>query len=154
LEPVLKPSTCVNYPGLQSFTTRHRSTKQHSPSSCCFCFFPGWFTEPSPFFTGGLSERQAGAALSSCVDELLKELAALPAVAGVLTLRLHVNGGDGVVSGVEFLADTLVPLPGAEEHQSTRADIQYLVQQQLLGAQFPAARNGQDTFITLPLVFE
>lgn len=35
---------------------------------------PGWFSDPSPFFTGGLSEEDAAPVLNSLLNDLFEEL--------------------------------------------------------------------------------
>lgn len=113
----------------------------------------GWFTEPSPFFTGPLTERQAGPALAPVMDGLLAELAELPPVAGTLTARLSVSGADGSVGDVKFLADTLVPLAGGGAN--ARAAAQHAARDFLLSADFPPAPDGGgDSTVTVPLIFQ
>lgn len=86
----------------------------------------------------------------------------LPAVLGTLTVRATVSGADGRVSGVEFLADTLVVRPGQlitdDEgdplpDSAARAAVQHCIKDGLEAAEFPACEVG-DTFITYPFVFE
>ena len=85
-----------------------------------------------------------------------------PHLTGILTVRLQVSGSDGSVLGLEWLADTLVPLPAGPElpADQIRAGVQKLVQETLLGesgsgrAGFPPSKDGTDTFITLPIVFD
>ena len=79
-------------------------------------------------------------------------------------MRLHISGTDGSVQGLEWLADTLVPLPAGPDLPSDqiRAGIQQVIQEALVGgggsgagrAAFPPSRDGSDTFITLPIVFD
>ena len=83
---------------------------------------------------------------------------------GILTVRLHVSGKDGSIIGLEWLADTLIPLPAGPDlpPDQIRAGAQKLIQDVLLGAitssggrdGFPPSKDGSDTFITLPIVFE
>ena len=87
-------------------------------------------------------------------------LADMPPATGILTIRLHVGGTDGVVQGLEWLADTLVPLPAGPDlpADQIRAGIQILIRDALLAegksGRFPPSKNGEDTFITLPIVFD
>ena len=79
-------------------------------------------------------------------------------------MRLHVSGTDGSVQGLEWLTDTLVPLPAGPDlpADQIRAGIQQVIQEALVGgggsgagrAAFPPSRDGSDTFITLPIVFD
>jgi hypothetical protein len=91
----------------------------------------------------------------------------LPTVVGTLTVRITVRAADGRVSGVEFLADTLVVRPGQPicdddgdplPSSAARAAVQHAVRDGLMAAQFPAAAAtggpGEDTRITYPFVFE
>ena len=120
----------------------------------------GWFTEPTPFFTGGLSSEEASGALDAAMGDVMDVLADMPPAPGVLTVRLHVGGKDGTVQGLEWLADTLVPLPAGPDlpADQIRAGIQILIRDALLAdsksGRFPLSKDGEDTFITLPIVFE
>lgn len=75
---------------------------------------------------------------------------------GTLTLRLTVSGSDGSVTDVQFLADTLVPLPGEDPPSAVRAAVQHATRDFLSEAQFPVAAAGgsADTCITLPIIFD
>ena len=83
---------------------------------------------------------------------------------GILTVRLHISGKDGSVIGLEWLADTLIALPAGPElpPDQIRAGAQKLIQDVLMGeitsrggrAGFPPSKDGTDTFITLPIVFD
>ena len=42
----------------------------------------GWFTEPTPFFTGGLSAEEAEEALDEAMEEVMSVLADMPAATG------------------------------------------------------------------------
>lgn len=86
----------------------------------------------------------------------------LPAVLGTLTVRLTVSGGDGSVSDIQFLADTLIVRPGQlitdDEGEplppsAARAAVQHAVRDGLAAAEFPVCEAG-DTYITYPFVFE
>ncbi len=45
----------------------------------------GWFTEPTPFFSGGLSAEEAGVALDNVMEDVLALLGGLPQVTGDLS---------------------------------------------------------------------
>ena len=71
----------------------------------------GWFTEPQPFFSGGLSEDDATEALNEALEAVYPKLDEVGRVFGVLTVRIHVSSSDGKVKSVTSLTDTLVPDP-------------------------------------------
>lgn len=88
--------------------------------------YAGWFTDPSPFITGGLSPEQVSPVLNEAIQGAIEALgegdeededeegvsqAAHPCT-GMLSLRVTVCGADGSVKGVDFLADTLVGAGG------------------------------------------
>lgn len=83
---------------------------------------------------------------------------------GIITVRLHISGADGSVLGLEWVADTLVPLPAGPDlpPDQIRAAVQKLIQDTLMveiadgegRAGFPPSKDGSDTFITLPIVFD
>ncbi len=83
-----------------------------------------------------------------------------PPPPGVLTVRLQVSGADGSVVRLEWLADTLVPLPAGPDlpADQIRAGIQQVLADALTGETertgFPPSQDGSDTFITLPIVFD
>eukprot|EP00903_Cladosiphon_okamuranus_P010694 g10107.t1 len=118
----------------------------------------GWFTDPQPFFTGGLSAEEATDPLNDALAEVYPALEGVGRVTGVLTVRLHVSGETGEVVSVVALTDTLVPDPndvGVDEEgveEDARADVLGVVEGGCQGARFPTA--AEDTFITVPFVFE
>ena len=118
----------------------------------------GWFTDPQPFFTGGLSAEEATEPLNDALAEVYPGLEAVGRVTGVLTVRLHVLSKTGEVSSVVALTDTLIPDPndvGVDEEgveEDARADVLEVVKAGCVGAWFPAAE--EDTFITVPFVFQ
>eukprot|EP00955_Chlamydomonas_euryale_P067170 359767-Chlamydomonas_euryale.AAC.4 len=77
-----------------------------------------------------------------------------PPPTGVLAVRLRVRGSDGGVDSLKFLADTLVPLPAGPDlpADQIRAGFQRVVVDALSKCVFPA--GGDDSEITLPVVFE
>ncbi|KAK9838256.1 hypothetical protein WJX81_000606 [Elliptochloris bilobata] len=114
----------------------------------------GWFTEPTPFFTGALAEGAAAQALGEATRPLSEELAELPPCAGTVVVRLRVSGATGGVEALEWLTDTLVPLPAAEYSAAdARGEVFAAIQRRLGGARFPPCAEG-DSEVTVPLVFE
>jgi hypothetical protein len=68
---------------------------------------------------------------------------------------VDVSGASGEVTNIEFLADTLVVVPGHEpESHNLRATLQHLLVETLALAEFPKAEDGRDSSITLPVVFD
>lgn len=118
----------------------------------------GWFTDPQPFFTGGLSAEEATEPLNDALEAVYPTLEGVGRVTGVLTVRLHVSGETGGVVSVVALTDTLIPDPndvGVDEEgveEDARADVLEAVDRGCREARFPAA--GEDTHITVPFVFE
>lgn len=45
----------------------------------------GWFTQPSPFFEGGLSEEQAAGPLAAAMESFAEDAALLPPATGIMT---------------------------------------------------------------------
>lgn len=119
----------------------------------------GWFTDPQPFFTGGLSAEEATDPLNDALAKVYPALAKVGRVTGVLTVRLHVSGESGEVVDVVALTDTLIPDPndmavdeeGVEE--DARADVLEVVEGGCREASFPSGA-AEDTFITVPFVFQ
>ena len=73
----------------------------------------------------------------------MQELARLPPCAGTVVVRLHVSGASGAVQALEWLTDTLVPLPAAEYSAAdARDDVFEAVKRRLGGAQFPTCAEG------------
>lgn len=73
-----------------------------------------------------------------------------------MTVRLTVSGSTGEVAGLDWLVDTLVPLPAGPDlpADQIRAGIQTVVRDLLVEAQFPASQDGSESCITLPIVFD
>ena len=76
----------------------------------------------------------------------------------MLNVRLSVRGSDGAITRVSAVADTLVPDPNdlieGQSAEEARESILAVIDASMKTVKFPAAANGQDTFITLPFVFE
>lgn len=72
-----------------------------------------------------------------------QELAQLPPCAGTVVVRLHVAGASGAVQALDWLTDTLVPLPAAEYSAAdARGDVFEAVKRRLGGARFPTCAEG------------
>ena len=71
----------------------------------------GWFSDPQPFFTGGLSAEEAGPALDDALAGAMGSLQTVGRVTGCLSTRLRVCGESGKVLAVDALADSLVVDP-------------------------------------------
>ena len=72
-----------------------------------------------------------------------QELAQLPPCAGTVVVRLRVAGASGAVQALEWLTDTLVPLPAAEYSAAdARGDVFEAIMRRLGGARFPTCAEG------------
>ena len=111
--------------------------------------------QPSPFFSGALSEEAATPALNAALAPLYEELATLPPCVGCVTARLVLGGGGGRPRDLEWLACTLVGRPGAEGGGDDAAvGALAAIAEHLLRADFRAAPDGGETHVTLPFLFE
>ena len=73
----------------------------------------------------------------------VQELARLPPCAGTVVVRLRVLGASGAVKALEWLTDTLVPLPAAEYSAAdARGDVFEAIHRRLGGALFPTCAEG------------
>ncbi len=71
-----------------------------------------------------------------------QELGELPPCVGTVVVRLHV-AASGAVQDLEWLTDTLVPLPAAEySADDARADVFAAIRGRLGAAAFPACQGG------------
>ena len=71
-----------------------------------------------------------------------QELGELPPCVGTVVARLRVAAG-GAVEGLEWLTDTLVPLPAAEySADDARADVFAAIRRGLGAAAFPDCQAG------------
>ena len=107
----------------------------------------GWFTDPKPFLAGALSARQAAPVLDEAVETVVAGIADLGQWHGVLSLRILV-AASGAVTGVEILADTLVPVAG---DPAGGGRIRNLARRKFESLRFPRAKGKSS--ITLPLLF-
>ncbi|PNG99733.1 hypothetical protein TSOC_014484, partial [Tetrabaena socialis] len=126
----------------------------------------GWFTEPSPFFDGPLDPAEAAEALNGGLEPLymaLEDLSGL--LTGTLVTRVSISGLDGTVTGLVFLADTLVEVPNHDRAAAEallegrvlprlRALVQHEVRECMSAIVFPASATGEDSTLTLPIILE
>lgn len=115
----------------------------------------GWFTPPTPFFQGGLSEEAATPGLNAALDRVYGALEETPPVVGSLVVRLEVGGEDGRVRDLHWLTHTLVSRPqSGRDPQDAVDEVAACVAEHMLEAAFPPCKDGSDTLITVPFVFE
>ena len=99
--------------------------------------------------------------LSKCLGDIAGDLQQMPPAVGILSIRLHVTP-EGSVSDVDWLSDTLVPVPGApvlalegaavEPPEDARQLILEVIIDNIAKLSFPKASGA--TRITIPFVFE
>lgn len=121
----------------------------------------GWFTEPNPFCVGAMDASTVETHLNECLKDINVELQNMPPAVGTLSMRLHVSA-EGEVESVDWLTDTLVPIPGApvlaldgacvEPPEDARALILEVIVDNLAKLKFPA--SGDRSEITIPFLFE
>jgi len=117
----------------------------------------GWFTDPSAFFMGGLSEEEATDALNSNLEPITEQLQNVGRALGVLTVRIKVDGKTGLVRDTLLLTNTLVPDPkdyDPADEIDTIEHIEQIIYNVLATSKFPQSSTGEDTWITIPFVFE
>lgn len=139
----------------------------------------GWFSEPTPFFYGGLAvsnnpeeggealEEAAASVLDGALSVAMGSISSLGRLTGCLSARVTVCGKTGKVTGVDALCDTLVVDPddfqgiiGYTENdepitEDARADVLLALHGALSSAKFPVPLSGtNDTEITVPFIFE
>lgn len=112
-----------------------------------------WFSEPEPFFEGGLPKGDASDALQDLMDGLLPRLVQAPEATGGVVVRFTIAGADGGVHGLELLTDTLVPRPDSGPPEAVRGVVLDIIFETLAEHCFPACESGEDTRVTLPLLF-
>jgi len=121
----------------------------------------GWFTEPEPFYEGGLSEEQVERGLSTTLQRCYEAIAP-PCVTGLLSLRMQVSA-EGTVETIDTLADLLVVDPdqvepptvtssGSQLKSSSREGVVQTLLEELGRATF--APCDAATEITIPFVFD
>ena len=121
----------------------------------------GWFADPTPFFDGALLDDEIEGPLNACLEDIGRDLQTMPPALGLLSIRLHVIE-DGSVESIDWLSDTLIPVPGApvlaldgacvEPPEDARALILEVVVDHIAKLSFPEAEG--ETEITIPFVFE
>ena len=112
----------------------------------------GWFTRPTPFFNGALSEEVATPALNTILEPLYEALGELPPAVGTATVRLRV-GASGAMEEFIFLTNTVVARPqGCDDPDGARIDILGCIVDYLYSATWPESDGS--TEITLPFIFE
>ena len=121
----------------------------------------GWFAEPTPFCTGALDAHVVKERLSECLESINDSLQTMPPAVGTLSIRLHVTP-EGNVHSVDWLTDTLIPVPGApvlaldgacvEPPEDARALILEVIVETIAKLDFPAAEA--ETQITIPFLFD
>ncbi len=112
----------------------------------------GWFTSPTPFFTGALSEEAATPALNAALGPLYEALGELAPAVGAATVRVVV-GPEGRTLGVEFLTNTVMMRPqGCLDPEEARMEVLGTICDQLFAVQWPPADG--ETAVTLPFIFE
>ncbi|KAK3250352.1 hypothetical protein CYMTET_40266 [Cymbomonas tetramitiformis] len=113
----------------------------------------GWFTEPAPFFTGGLDAESAAASLDDVLDRTYDELDKKAGAAlGTLTARMDISGSTGEVTAVQLLTDTLLAHPSESDAEQVRAEILDCIFSELSKARFPVVE--EDSYITIPFTFQ
>jgi len=121
----------------------------------------GWYADPTPFFDGALDEDTVQGALSECLEKIGEELQQMPPANGMLSIRIKVLE-DGSVESLDWLSDTLVPIPGApvlaldgasvEPPEDARQLILEVIVENLAEVAFPKAEGA--TEITIPFLFQ
>ena len=128
----------------------------------------GWFTEPEPFFDGGLSADSVETGLNAALERAYAAVGP-PTVTGLLSVRLDVSAS-GEVVGIERLVDTLVVDPGqlsmpplreASDGDSVKCMIREersrvlgTIFDELSKVTFEAGDTEDATSITIPFVFD
>lgn len=139
----------------------------------------GWFTTPSPFFVGNLSEEIASSTINEVLEDIYSSLSEMEVLAtGTITVLLDV-GNKGEVASVQVLTNTLRIRPqtdGFMDHDIARSEILAVIMRKLTAMKIPAEavdpeprgqdgmqsagnrsaeRNGKPSAsIVLPFVFE
>lgn len=113
----------------------------------------GWFRDLAPHFSGALTEAACEPALGEILPPLYETLGALPRARGVVVIRVNVDA-NGVVTGTEWKADTLVPAPAPNLPDPTevRDAILLEIAGTFMDAKFPAA--GAPGAVTMPFEFD
>lgn len=114
----------------------------------------GWFTEPEPFFEGGLDEAAVESGLQAVLRKTYDAIGA-PSVTGLLSVRMDVNT-TGRIDGVERLADVLVAdpaqLPPGVQPTEARERVVGTIMRELGEASFEPCK--EPSRIILPFIFD
>jgi hypothetical protein len=108
----------------------------------------GWFVNPRPYVTGGLSTAQVQKALTPVFNGLNDVLSQIDLLDGTMSLRLAVTAS-GSIQQYKILTNTLVSISNKPE------DIQYFnkeIKSLITKTRFVKAKRA--SLITLPLIFK
>lgn len=108
----------------------------------------GWFVNPRPYVTGGLSTSQVQKAVQPKFEHLSKILSSIDLLNGTLSCRLAVTPG-GKVKTYTVVSNSVLSLTNRFEDQT------YLMKELkslFSSTQFPTAKTG--SIVTLPLIFK
>ena len=111
----------------------------------------GWFRDLAPHFSGALTEESCEESLGEILPPLYAALAELPRALGVVVIRVDVNA-DGSVSGTEWKADTLVPVPAPDLPDPT--EVRDAILLEIAGAFMDATFPALSGSITMPFEFD
>ena len=111
----------------------------------------GWFRDLAPHFSGALTEESCEESLGEILPPLYAALAELPRALGVVVIRVNVNA-DGSVSGTEWKADTLVPVPAPDLPDPT--EVRDAILLEIAGAFMDATFPALSGSITMPFEFD
>lgn len=111
----------------------------------------GWFTQPSPFFSGSLKEEEGTDALNDVLDKIYDGLSRLRApLVGTMCLRIVV--ADDAVVDVEVLTNTVIErIPCDGKDQKGIVEVFELIVGGLFEAEFTGCGSGK---ITVPFIFQ
>lgn len=106
----------------------------------------GWFTAPTPFFTGNLSEELASPHLNKKLDEIYSCLSEIDVFGtGTLTVRLDINK-IGETEEVNILTNTIMIRPQtADDHEQAREELVDLILDNLKTLKFPSSAIETDS---------
>lgn len=108
----------------------------------------GWFVNPRPYVTGGLSTAQVHKAMKNAFTNLSVILQNIELLDGAVSIRLNVDK-KGEVSEYRVLTNTLISIA----HKSTDLDyLQKELKKIFTAVKFPTSKSQSK--ITLPLIFK
>lgn len=108
----------------------------------------GWFVNPRPYVTGGLSTTQVQKSIENVFAELQRVLEQIDLLDGALSLRLKINRL-GKIEDYKVLTNTLVSLTHQE---SERLYLQKELKTLFMKTHFVKAKKPSQ--ITIPLIFK